>query len=124
MRTDSIQIVDRGRGPQLSTSRITVLDIFYYVHRGYDFELIQQVMPRLSREEFNAVMAYVNEHREEVMENDRRAEQFIQRGIAEQKAKGLYQEIDDSVPLGVRVERLKAKMRAQLGERNGGYTRP
>lgn len=37
MKTD-IPIADRGRGLQLSTSRITVLDVFYYLHRGYDFD--------------------------------------------------------------------------------------
>lgn len=38
MKTEVIEIVDRGRGPQLSTTRITVLDIFYYLHRGHGFE--------------------------------------------------------------------------------------
>jgi hypothetical protein len=31
MKTETIQIVERGRGPQLSTSRLTVLDVFYYL---------------------------------------------------------------------------------------------
>src|SRR5207248_564481 len=34
----TIEIVDRGCGPQLSASRITVMDVFYYLHRGYDFD--------------------------------------------------------------------------------------
>jgi hypothetical protein len=114
MRTDSIQIVDRGRGPQLSTSRITVLDVFYYLHRGYDFDRMRQAMPSLSREEFDVVAEYVKEHHDELVEKDRRAEEFIQRGLAEQKAKGLYQEIDESVPLEERVARLKAKTRQRL----------
>lgn len=28
MNTETVQIVDGGRGPQLSTSRITALDVF------------------------------------------------------------------------------------------------
>lgn len=28
METKTIEIIDRGRGPQLSTSRITVMDVF------------------------------------------------------------------------------------------------
>jgi hypothetical protein len=115
-----IQIIDRGCGPQLSTSRLTVLDVFYYLHRGYDFTFIQQAMPSLSREEFDAVAAYVKEHHDELVEEDRRADEFVRRGIEEQKAKGLYQEIDESVPLEVRVARLKEKMRRQQAERNGG----
>ena len=77
-------------------------------------------MPSLSREEFDAVVAYVNQHREELVERDRQAEEFIRRGIEEQKAKGLYSEIDDSVPLLDRVARLKEKMRRPSAERNGG----
>lgn len=120
MKTDTIEIVDRGRGAQLSTSRITVLDVFYYLHRGHDFAFIQQVMPSLSREEFAVVAAYVDQHRDELIEQDRRAEEFIQRGIAAQRAKGLYHEIDESIPLEERVARLKAKLRARPEERNGG----
>jgi hypothetical protein len=57
MSTETVQIIDRGRGPQLSTSRITVLDVFYYLHRGYDFTFIHRAMPSLSREEFDAIAA-------------------------------------------------------------------
>src|SRR5437588_3574230 len=103
MKTETVQIVERGRGPQLATSRITVLDIFYYLHRGYDFDFIRQAMPSLSREEFDVVAEYVKEHHDELVEQDRRADEFIQRGIAAQKAKGLYHEIDESVPLEERV---------------------
>jgi hypothetical protein len=52
--TSPITIIDRGRGPQLSTTRITVLDVFYYLHRGYDFNVVHQAMPTLTREEFDA----------------------------------------------------------------------
>ena len=48
MKTEIIEIVDRGRGPQLSTTRITVLDVFYYLHRGYAFNVIHEIMPTLS----------------------------------------------------------------------------
>ncbi len=121
MHTTSIQIVDRGRGPQLSTTRITVLDVFYYLHRGYDFDQVQQAMPSLSRAEFDVVLDYVKVHRDELIEEDRRAEEHIQRGIAEQKSKGLYREINESVPRAERVARLKETMRRQSAERNGGH---
>jgi uncharacterized protein (DUF433 family) len=119
MKTETIKIVDHGRGPQLSTTRITVLDIFYYLHRGYDFDAIQQIMPTLSREEFDVVAEYIKTHHDELAEKDRRAEEFIQRGIREQKAEGLSHEIDESVPVKERVLRLKKKMRERLEERNG-----
>lgn len=122
MPTQTIQIVDRGRGPQLPNNRITVMDVFYYLHRGRDFDFIHWVMPSLSREEFDAVVAYVNEHREELEEEDRQAEEWIKERIAEQKAKGLYHEIDESIPLEERIARLREKMRrhqAEQAEKNG-----
>jgi len=119
MKTETIQIVDYGRGPQLSTTRITVLDIFYYLYRGYDFDVIHEIMPSLSREEFDVVLGYVKTHHEELVEKDRRAEEHIQRGIAEQKVQGLCPEIDESAPLQERIARLKKKMRQRLGDKNG-----
>jgi hypothetical protein len=119
MKTAIVQIIDHGRGPQLSTTRITVLDVFYYLHRGYDFDAIQEIMPTLSREEFDVVVAYVKSHHAELLEMDRRAELFIQRGIAQQQAKGLCPAIDEAVSLEERIARLKTKMRQRLGEKSG-----
>src|SRR5882757_139771 len=99
MEANGVQIVDYGRGPQIADHRLTVMDVFYYVHRGYDFDFIHRAMPSLSREEFDVVMAYVDCHREEVIERDRRGEEFIQRGIAEQKAKGWHRDFDEDVPV-------------------------
>jgi hypothetical protein len=118
--TEIIEIVDRGRGAQLSTSRITVLDVFYYLHRGHDFASIRQIMPNLTREEFDVVAAYVQQHQDELIEQDRRAEELIRRGLEEQRAKALYREIDETVPLAERIARLKAKMSVPPQERNGG----
>jgi hypothetical protein len=118
MKTE-IQIVDQGRGPQLSTTRITVLDVFYYLHRGYQFDAIQQIMPALSREEFDVVVEYVKANHDQLVQSDRRAEQFIRRSILEQTAKGLSRTSDESVPLEQRLARLKEKMRQRIAEKNG-----
>ena len=67
-----ITIVDKGRGPQLSTSRITVQDLVPYFQLDYSYDEIRQIMPTLSVAEIQAVERYVDEHREEVMEEDRR----------------------------------------------------
>jgi uncharacterized protein (DUF433 family) len=119
MKTKTISIVDNGRGPQLSTTRITVLDIFYYLHRGYDVDTILEIIPALSREEIDVVVEHANAHHEELVELDRRAEEFIRRGMAEQKAKGLRPEIDESVPLEERIARLREKLRRRIEEKNG-----
>lgn len=67
-----IAIIDRGRGPQLSTSRITVQDLVPYLQSNCSYDEIRQVMPILSEAEFQIVERYVEEHREEVMAEDRR----------------------------------------------------
>jgi hypothetical protein len=118
--SQEIAIVDRGRGPQLSTSRLTVLDVFYYLNRGCDFEFIHQAMPSLTRAEFDLVAAYVGEHHEELAEKDRRIDEYHQRCKEELRAKGLYKEIDHSVPFEARLEQLRAKMKQRRAEKNGG----
>jgi len=123
MKTKTVRIVDLGRGPQIEGHRLTVMDVFYYLHRGHDFEFIRRALPSLTREEFDAVADYVNDHRDELAEKDRRVEERIQKGIAEQQAKGLHREIDESVPVEERAARLKAKLRRRLAEqveKNGG----
>jgi uncharacterized protein (DUF433 family) len=123
MKTKAVRIVELGRGPQIEGHRLTVMDVFYYLHRGYGFDFIHRAMPSLTREQFDAVVDYVNEHRDELVEKDRRVEERIKQGIAEQKARGLYHEIDTSVPVEERAARLKEKLRRRLkeqAEKNGG----
>ncbi len=119
----TVAIVDYGRGPQIAGHRLTVMDVFYYLHRGYDFEFIHGAMPSLTRDEFDAVVEYVKDHHEELVQADREVEERNRKGIEEQKAKGLYHEIDESVPVEVRTARLKEKLRKRLteqAENNGG----
>src|SRR5207245_1229833 len=71
----TIQIVDRGNGPQLSTSRITVQDLVPYLQRECPPEEIMRWIPALTCEEIAVVERYVQEHHEEVMELDRRIRQ-------------------------------------------------
>src|ERR1700722_13269567 len=98
MSPKRVRIVDIGRGPQIEGHRLTVMDVFYYLHRGYDFDFIHRAMPTLTRDQFDAVVEYVKDHRDELAEMDRRVEERNKQGIAEQKAKGLYHEIDHSIP--------------------------
>src|SRR6266700_149115 len=97
VKTKTVRIVDLGRGPQIEGHRLTVMDVFYYLHRGHDFDFIHRAMPTLTREHFNAVLEYVKQHDEELVEEDSYVEERIKQGIAEQKARGLYREIDESV---------------------------
>ena len=68
----TIEIINRGRGPQLSTSRITVQDLVPYLQQEWPYDQIIQAMPVLTVEEIQAVERYVRENYKAVMEQDRR----------------------------------------------------
>lgn len=70
-----IEIVDRGRGPQLSSCRITVQDIVPYLQQGCACEEIMTIMPVLTKEDIRTVQQYVRDNYEAVMEQDRRIRQ-------------------------------------------------
>jgi uncharacterized protein (DUF433 family) len=76
MKTE-ITIVDRGRGPQLSTSRITVQDLVPYFQDSCSYEEIVRWIPTLTHEEIQVIERYIDEHREEVLEQDRRIRESI-----------------------------------------------
>ena len=120
MHPNTVRIVDVGRGPQIEGHRLTVMDIFYYLHRGYDFEFIHRAMPSLTREQFDAVVKYVNEHHDELVAEDRRVDELHKRGIEAQHARGgIFAESEENLTTEERVARLKEKMERTLAEKNG-----
>ncbi len=120
MDAETIAIVDCGRGPQLSTSRITVLDVFYYLHRGHDFEVVHQAMPNLSREEFDVVLTYVKDHRDELAEKDRKAEEFVSKRIEAQRQRGgIFAAAPENLSTEQRVAGLREKVQQRMAEKNG-----
>jgi hypothetical protein len=120
MNTKTARIVDLGRGPQSEGSRLTVIDVFYYLHRDYDFDFIHLAMPSLTREQFDAVVDFVREHQDELVEQDRRVEEFHQRGIAAQRARGgVFDASDENSTTEERVARLKENMQRKAAEKNG-----
>lgn len=70
--SESIKLVDRGRGLQLSTSRITVQDLVPYFQAGYSHEEIIRWIPTLTCEEIAVVERYYREHKDDLDEEDRR----------------------------------------------------
>ena len=68
----AVQIMDGGRGPQLSTCRITVQDLVPYLQKECTWEEIRAIMPILTVEEFQAVERYTRDNYDAVMEQDRR----------------------------------------------------
>ena len=59
-------IIDRGRGPEIAGTRITVYDILDYTSIGWHHTAIA-AMFRISSRQVQAAMQYIEEHKEEVM---------------------------------------------------------
>src|SRR5580692_2901451 len=74
METD-IRIVDRGRGLQLSTSRITVQDLVPYFQDGSSYDEIIRWIPTLTTNEIAVVERHYREHQAELDEEDREIRQ-------------------------------------------------
>jgi uncharacterized protein (DUF433 family) len=74
-----IEIINRGRGPELAGIRITVYDIIPYLQAGHGPTYIAAVLG-LSTDEVKALMQYLEEHKEEVMAENRKIEERIARG--------------------------------------------
>lgn len=67
MKTETITIVDVGRGPQLSTSRITVQDLLPFYRDQATNDEIRRWMPSLGDEEIAVLKDYLREHLDEAL---------------------------------------------------------
>ncbi len=67
-----ITLVDRGRGLQLSNSRITVHDLVPYFQAGCSHDEIIRWLPSLNLAEIETVERYYRHHKEELDEHERR----------------------------------------------------
>src|SRR5438105_1351159 len=75
--SEPITIVDRGRGLQLSTSRVTVQDLVPYFQRGCSYEEIRRWIPTLTDKEIAVVEAYYRENQAALDEEDRRIRERV-----------------------------------------------
>jgi uncharacterized protein (DUF433 family) len=60
------KIIDRGRGPEIAGTRITVYDVLEYHKHGWHRDLIAATLSLNSRQVETAIR-YIEEHRDEVM---------------------------------------------------------
>ncbi len=111
MNTVTLGIVDLGRGPQLSDSRITVQDIVPYWKHGCSDEQILEDMPALRLEQLQVLQEYIRTHHEEVMEVDRKIEA---RNKARQQASDL-----ENIQRRQRLEIAKARILGNRKEKVG-----
>ena len=73
------KIIDRGRGPEIAGSRITVFDILDYLQEGWDLVQIALFF-RLSTRQVDAAVRYIDQHNDEVMEEYQRILERCARG--------------------------------------------
>jgi len=69
---NEITLVDRGRGLQLSTSRITVHDLVPYFQDGCSDDEMIRWLPSLTHEEIRIVERYYRQHKDELDEYESR----------------------------------------------------
>jgi uncharacterized protein (DUF433 family) len=81
MKTQTIEIVDRGRGAQLSTSRVTIQDLVPYFQEGCSPAEIIRWIPTLTSAEIAVAERYYGENRHALDEEDR----LIRERSAQQK---------------------------------------
>jgi uncharacterized protein (DUF433 family) len=60
------QIINRGRGPEIAGTRITVYDVLDYRQEGWHRDRIAGFF-RLSSEQIQAAFDYIDQHTEEVL---------------------------------------------------------
>jgi uncharacterized protein (DUF433 family) len=63
--TSADLIVNRGRGPEIAGTRITVFDVMDYLKHGWHRDRIAALF-RLSSRDVQAAMDYIETHRDEV----------------------------------------------------------
>jgi uncharacterized protein (DUF433 family) len=72
-------IINRGRGPEIAGTRITVYDILDYSTRGHHPTYIAAILD-VSSDEVLAALKYIEEHQEEVMAEYQKILDRIARG--------------------------------------------
>lgn len=105
MKTETIAIVDRGRGMQLSTSRITVQDLVPYLQEGCSYQEIIRWMPTLTPKEIAAVELYYRKHQGELDEEDRQIRAYVAEQVRLQSLRFPEE------PRQVRLARMKETLR-------------
>ena len=73
------RIVDRGRGPEIEGTRLTVYEIFEYRRAGWERDAIAATV-RLSSRQVQAALDYIQEHEVEVSAAYERAMVRVRRG--------------------------------------------
>ena len=112
---NEITLVDRGRGLQLSTTRVTVQDLVPYFQEGCSHAEIIRWIPTLTSEEIAVVERYYREHQAELDEEDRLIRERTDERVRQQRLR--FPELNGTPE--ERMARLKQLLQKRLQEKNG-----
>ena len=113
MKTEPIEIVDRGRGPQLSTSRVTVQDLVPYFQQGCSHEEILRWVPTLTGDEIDIAEHYYHQHQAALDEEDKRIRAYVAEQVRLQRLRFPEERSE------TRLTRMRETLRRREQERNG-----
>ena len=113
MKIETIEIVDRGRGPQLSTGRVTVQALVPYFQAGCAVEEIIGWFPTLTADEIAVAELYYLQHRAELDEEDKQIRAYVAQQVSQQRLRFPEE------PREARLARMKSTLRQRQKERNG-----
>jgi uncharacterized protein (DUF433 family) len=103
------KIIDRGRGPEIAGTRITVYDVLDYHNLGWHRDLIADTL-ELSSQQVDVAIRYIEQHRAEVMAD---YEEMLARD-----ARGNPPELQAKLDAGHErfLQMAKERRRAKIGE--------
>jgi uncharacterized protein (DUF433 family) len=104
------KIIDRGRGPEIAGTRITVYDVLDYHKNGWHRDRIASLF-RISSRQVEAAIRYIEEHRDEVMQAYER--------ILARHARGNSPELQAKLDAGHERFLAMVRERRQAKEREG-----
>ena len=116
MKTETVEIVDRGRGPQLSTRKITVQDLLPFYRENASNDEIRRWLPMLSDEEIGALREYIRCHFDEVAEDEKRIKAYHDKLRAAQPE---WTRLNDHLTSEERIALLREKAAKRKAEKNG-----
>jgi uncharacterized protein (DUF433 family) len=98
----SAKIIDRGRGPEIEGTRITVYDVMDYLQEGWRYDQIAGLF-RLLPDDIQAAIQYIEDHYAEVMAD---YQQILAR----------HSQVQYSPEVQAKLARSREKLQAKLAE--------
>ena len=98
-------IINRGSGPEIEGTRITIYDVMDYLQEGWRYDQIAGLF-RLPPDDIQAAIAYIEAHKKEVM-------------TAYQQILARHENVQYSPEVPEKLSRNRQKLQAKLAEIRG-----